>query len=104
MLVLHLPTLYKNMIFEQKGTSLVQKYGSVCGEDYIPKHRGQWIKNTKRKFGPLLCGKGRRIRKNCPSYVETLQMLWLDDSGQTQNEFTVGGKIKMNQRMQQESV
>lgn len=62
MLVLHLPTQYKNMIFEQKGTSLVQKYGSVCGEDYIPKHRGQSIKNTKRKFGPL-CSKGRGITK-----------------------------------------
>lgn len=104
MLVLHLQTQYKNMIFEQKGTSLVQKYGSVCGENYIPKHRGQSIKNTKRKFGPLLCGKGRGIRKNCPSHVETLQRLWLDDPGQKQNEFMVEGKIKMNQRMQQESV
>lgn len=50
MLVLHLPTQYKNMIFEQKGTSLVQKYGSVCGEDYIPKHRGQSIRNTKKEI------------------------------------------------------
>lgn len=30
MLVLHLPMQYKNMVFEQKGTSLVHKYGSVC--------------------------------------------------------------------------
>lgn len=50
MLVLHLPTQYKNMIFEQKGTSLVQKYGSVYGEDYIPKHRGQSIRNTKKEI------------------------------------------------------